>query len=185
MKNSYTRKPCPGCGGSHTYPFRKVDEVCDNCKRLMAEALAHREKVKNIPGSMKIRVGEMYHWNQGYYEGDISGKFGNRSLRDALAIMMVKLIKELSEIDNASPYESHRSPIIMKKLNCIDRRYEENEMRLINKRLFGLLRGLDRLIRFAIRRSYKNGKREGASLIRMLASGQITLDEFERQVEVD
>lgn len=36
-----TTKPCPGC--KEVYRDRKADEVCDSCKRLIQEALKQRE----------------------------------------------------------------------------------------------------------------------------------------------
>lgn len=173
-----TRKPCPGCGRSESYPFRDKDRICNNCKKLINEALEHQEVLKSITGKMKIRVGERYYWNAGYYEGDLS----NSHLQDKLLKIMVKLINESSEKDYADSY-GWQAPKVLKRLSDLNERNEEKEGRLIERRLFGLLRGLDRLIRLALDRSYQNGKREGSSLIRMLASGQITIDEFQKKVE--
>ncbi|GAH30171.1 unnamed protein product, partial [marine sediment metagenome] len=38
---------------------------------LIKEALETRERQRNITGKMQIRVGEAWHWNAGYLEGDL------------------------------------------------------------------------------------------------------------------
>lgn len=179
-----TKKPCPGCGNAE-YPWRKADEVCGDCRKLMGEALEHRKNLKkNKTGTMKIAVGEAYHWNKGYYEGDLSGKrFGEYDLRSMLLKTMIGLIKQLSERSYDDPY-TYKAPKILKGLGLINRDDGgEREARYIGIRLFGLLRGLDRLIRLALKRSYENGKKDGASLIRRLASGDITVEKFQKEVE--
>jgi len=180
-----TKKPCPGCGKAE-YPWRKTDEVCRICRKLIKEALEHRKSLKAMTGKMKIAVGEAYHWNKGYLEGDLSGsyhEFGEYNLKDMLLRIMVKLIKELSEKSYGDPY-TDKASIVLKGLQ-LTYQYDgsEREGRYIDKKLFGLLRGLDRLIRLALKRSYENGKRDGASLIRRLASGDITVEKFQKEVE--
>jgi len=177
-----TKKPCPGCGKAE-HPWRKTDEICNHCKKLINEALEHREILKNTTGKMKIAVGEAYHWNKGYYEGDLDGKrLGDLSLRDMLLKIMVKLIKNLSEKSYNDPY-AFNAPKVLKGLKYINQYDDERQARYIEVKLFGLLRGLDRLIRLALKRSYENGKKEGASLIRRLASGDITVEKFQKEVE--
>lgn len=177
-----TKKPCPGCGKAE-YPWRSIDQVCSDCARLIKEALEHRESLKNITGKMKIAVGEAYYCNKGYYEGDLSGRrFGDFTLGSMLLWIMVKLIKELSEKSYDDPYTFEAS-IILKGLSINQYSGDEREARYIDTRLFGLLRGLDRLIRLSLKRSYENGKEYGASLIRRLASGDITVEKFQKEVE--
>ena len=180
-----TKKPCPGCGKAE-YPWRKTDEICRTCKKLIKEALEHRESLKKMTGKMKIAVGEAYHWNKGYLEGDLKGpyhEFGEYDLRSMLLRLMVKLIKELSEKSYDDPY-TFKAAIVLKGLG-LTYQYDgsESQPRYIEKRVFGLLRGLDRLIRLSLKRSYENGKKEGSSLIRMLASGQTTVEKFQKEVE--
>ena len=143
---------------------------------LIKEALEHRKSLEKMTGKMKILVGEAYHWNQGYYEGDLR----DSHLRNKLLKTMVKLIKKLSE----KHYDSHswKDPKVLRNLKQ-KVTGDERESRYIEKRFFGLLRGLDRLIRLALKRSYENGKKEGSSLIRMLASGQTTVEKFQKEVE--
>ena len=181
-----TRKPCPGCGKSERYLFRNKGEVCGACKNLLNEAKEHRRQLEKSAkiGKMSIKVGQFDHWNEGYYEGDLSGtrnEFGkDRDLRQTLLRLMVRLIKTLSAKYYGQRY-SIRHLIILKALHY-KTRYEENEMRIIDKNLFGLLRGLDKVIRLSIKRSYENGKREGMSLVKMLATGQITIEEFQKEI---
>ena len=171
----FTRKLCPGCGRTEIYPFRETDRVCKNCQRLINEALEHRKTLDNITDRMRIQVGKAYHWNKGYYEGDL-----HRNLKTKLLKIMVKLIKEVSEKNYGVC--AWKDPIILRDLGGKPDG-DEGESRYIGKRLFGLLRGLDRLIRLALRQAHHNGKREGSSLIVMLASGQITLDKFQKSVD--
>lgn len=180
-----TKKPCPGCGNDE-YPH-KIGSICRDCRQLLKEAKENRLRLKAMTGKMKIAVGEAYHWNKGYLEGDLSRsyrEFGEHyDLRAMLLRIMVSLIKELSEKSYDDPH-AFKAPIVLKGLGSIYQ-YDgsENQARYIDRKLFGLLRGLDRLIRLALKRSYENGKEYGASLIKRLAAGDITIEKFQKEVE--
>jgi hypothetical protein len=63
-----TNKPCPGCGYAPDWRrgrgYRYVDEVCNECKRLMQEAKAHREQLaarENGVETVILRGPKSYH----------------------------------------------------------------------------------------------------------------------------
>lgn len=178
-KAPMTAKPCPGCGGLVTFgtfdgqikrePFRRVDEVCDECKDLIAEAKQARER-QQTDRMREIRnlTGPSYEHGASFYERTI-----DKIVHD-LVLATSEAVPEFGSAESSGyvfTREADRPKHFGKPWSY--------GWISINPHVASLFDELDRRVIKALGDEYARGWRDGSRMLQRLATGEITPAQFE------
>lgn len=172
VRNSTVKKPCAGCGETPQYG-REKDKVCDYCERLLEEARKAREKADRQKGAFvalprSIDGYSSSHERARYWEGSsegISAAFG-------------EMLRAL-----AKPCSAPRGAAVSQLFDKPDQSYGANvEVVEMGKDAVKAVRELDKRIRTAIDEALRKGYEDGQNLLATLASGEISMKEFNDSV---
>lgn len=162
---SRTRKPCPGC---HEERDRNSDEVCEDCKKLLQEAIDARAR-KNRRADTEI-VGVPFAAHGFPYIHRIGSDL-NTEVRESFFALAELLGSEITErffgaktsmVDLSEDRFNNSSPHPW---------YLPKGLAAITTRLYAAItRGAEV--------AYEEGKTEGHQLIVGLATGRTSIDEF-------
>lgn len=193
----YTYDPCPGCKREE---HRPKDELCLACRHELERA---RELLKDferkratgaaVPFILRERVS--------YYNlGPSRHGFGDR-LRDAVRVLLARVTTPASDEtprkDPSKPIERRKTwspsgreievdyeewPFFLASDEGISRTYEsagERALVLADPITREAVSELDLAIRETVAEAYKAGKEDGRNILLGLASGDVTIDEFD------
>ncbi len=164
-----TRKPCPAC--KQVSPVRPAADVCSKCKKLITEALARREELKQDKELVPTRLGQAAHWNDTYYYR------GRRDDIDKTARAIYLLAKELT-VKDPEFRADYGEPGILGKVEG----YGESCV-LVDKKIGKLLKELNESIHALVRGAYAEGKDDGRNLLMGLQSGELSMKDFNRRIK--
>jgi hypothetical protein len=168
-----TRKPCPACG--RPMGHRPKDGVCRRCQNLLQRAiLAILEDVTKT-GEVALKVK-----SYGYREGDYSIGMRFDGPRYSLEEWFQKLVLLVSRPaeDVEEEWLTHGRILPSAAGHSSDYR---GPWRLFVPAVAEALEKLDQAIRAALIDASATGRERGANILASLASGEITVDELNRQ----
>jgi len=181
-----TRKPCPACHEVH--PGRAADEVCYECKKLLEDGRKARQaSARNIQYEDRVfvHVPRHRHWFPSFYHGTADR---DDTLRDLMADLIRLVTRE--EVIEHRPASAEYLTGPEFSIHQIDRsqhflpRYAGWEddssapARTASREAVALIRGLYTAIGESRERAYKTGRAHGQNLLLQLASGDLTVKEF-------
>lgn len=173
MNMARTRKPCPGCG--EVVARRGAQEVCWRCRELLAEAMANREllskrvdlAVATICPARGIRL-----------------PFGQIPERECAVLEAAMEALERAAVEGPEVRGVDESGVcesMFRSVEGLGRGYAEERF-LVDRSLLEAFRALQTAFWDAVRAAYRKGRRSGANLLKGLASGEMTVSEFNEQV---
>lgn len=170
-KSSYTRKPCEGCGEED---YREVGRVCRSCETLLNEAREARERQKR----QEEKVCAIWHTRNyalpSYYGKGIDSKISSE-LRDSLYWLVGHLVEPVLQGGwSKDPIRLVRYPN--------SERGDWMQQVLIHPEAALAVQGLDAAIRSVIQSQYERGFQDGNQLAVGLASGAVSMDQFNEAV---
>ena len=95
-RSGRTKKPCPGCG--KVVPYRKVSEVCNECRKDIREGQSHRKS--ELAGQRKkelviVQFPEYEHWLPSLHHA--SPAYGDHKYESHVRTTFLELAKAASE----------------------------------------------------------------------------------------
>jgi hypothetical protein len=176
VKKGLTTKPCHGC---QQEGLRPIDRVCDQCQRLLEEALAAREQQAKEDGHQVYRVPVRFPW---YATGAGYVTQASRAVLDTLRQTFSALVHSVGLPTLGGSFAWGTTP---KLFSVSEYRVEYSSY---DNHLFlkvptaEAIDHLDQAIDVAIRAAYQAGKEDGANLLGQLADGSITVGMFNERV---
>lgn len=166
-----TTKPCPAC--KEVVSYRKADDVCLECQKLISEAREQRERL-NAKGAGKmdaVAIPKAAHWLQTIYYANR----GEYKLQRAFLALAVAI----GEKNSAKQDWNEIQPLIEK---------QDSVNVGSGADLFRFKPGVLKAFRAVYAQviedtyfAYRDGKEAGQNLLRGLASGDMTVKEFNRR----
>jgi len=184
-----TKKPCPGCGEGGW--LRDVTKVCGYCQELLDEARAGRKAILETGNREVVPIPDTNYMCPAYYTGSGSSahpvmKTKEQDDTKELQNAMVELARVVGEIaPHAERNEKHRTMYSQAKgyystkwsaLGGMGRCPIEHY--LVKTEVVDAMTRLDLAIRQIIDRSFYEGRQDGVSIIKNLASGELSINEF-------
>lgn len=170
-KRKMTRKACQGCGRTESYLFRYADEVCNECKSLLREAIENRERIKTQKDKVSIRLGDPYYLNSGFYGCYYDLDSG---IRRELDKSFHSVILSIGEKAHDRLFEREAKRVYSEKSD--DANYL---MLLVTLEQQQNLLNLNAHIRQALESAYTLGVKKGSDMLRGLALGEAGINDFE------
>ena len=179
-----TTKPCPGCGD--VCGGRKADEVCGQCKHDLYEA-----KQQAAYAAARAKLGEStyaipWFWPHiSIHAGGSSGHhLGDKLQKALLAVLLAggQLDARGDDVPGHRTYSGHiHDNSIFPEGDARIRKSEGRRGSIFLKDVLATaIAALDQVIREVIEVVYQAGLEEGQDVIRGLASGEFTVEEFNR-----
>lgn len=178
-----TKTPCPGCG--EVYPNRHPNELCPHCRRQLDETIPMlKTAIKKLSQNRdRVAFGEVYHWNRYYrcpvtrskYHTLMNGDDNSALLRKAL----FDLAEKITVVDGV-----HTDKPLFPLGDPKDNFHMYNA--IIGTMPAGAaqaFRTLVDLLQPIINDAFEAGKEDGASLLLSLASGDISMNDFDKQIK--
>jgi len=181
MHNRRCKAPCPGCREVNQY--RRKEEVCDSCKKLLEQALALREwETRPDPGIEIIQVPEVTHGFPGFYAGRPRGLPSDSERNDPrsrLQVLMAKLILQVSKPLRSDTWTGRQAILTNESKIGRNLRWEGfRDVRSISKVLVPIIRDLYDAIADALIETNEYARREGQNILLSLASGELSVEGF-------
>lgn len=184
-----TRKPCPGCGKTSQH-LRTANTVCYGCRTLIEEAKTRRSEILAIGGIEPVSIPKDNHQCPGYSPPEQRRLKETEQHMDELRDAMVALGRILgwkAPQGNWTPEE--RRLYRHKEFGRYGKwgsPYGEHSKRfLVESEVIDAMVRLDNAIQRGLDHSFYEGKHRGQSLMRGLASGEFTVDDFnERSAKI-
>lgn len=171
---SRTRKPCIGCGEVH--PYRPADKLCHDCARDLQLGQRLRKKIKAGKADVKIYKVAEYGWSHWYPYIHVghSGEAGDEFRRAFdLVVTQSSDPAEIGSIDTEILVPANN-------FTTSDQQYPVS----MKPELAEGLRRLYLAVQSIADEAYKNGKADGCDLLNGLASGEMSVKEFnERSIQ--
>ena len=178
-----TKKPCHGCGSKWLH---EVGTLCESCKDEL-------EKARKILADQFINQSDIkiYHLSEAYYNNprflipSTSMEY-NDGFEDKLRRAFYHLIEILSNRIYGDEYQAiiEEYPALIKtrmRHNQVDgcsswiRRFK------MNKNIRKKLNSLFHLTNGAVNESYKRGFRDGSSILKQLANGDVSIEDYNNE----
>ena len=174
----HTHDPWPCCGTvARQEHGRPKGGICDDCQRLVRLGKATLTR-QDKAGERTCRWAERSHdWAQ--YYGDY--EFTKHDTGEELARAMYELANTLTTpLEQNAPW---RSEGIEKLLDCegSPTRYDEYVLVSVDPAVRDRLNVLDAKLRRALESAHQAGKNEGQSILRQLASGDMSVNDFTKR----
>lgn len=189
-------KPCPGCGATGEY--RLVDQVCNECWRVLKATRKHEEYIaaalKEGRELVVLPHNGSWHWWPRFYQGNSSTSNENRESRDTLGHALAELSTLVGELTTAQDTRQasllthegysiygvgHRgSRDCWQGTTIYDQSDSNGALYLFNPRVAELFRVIYDAIGRSLELTDADGRRAGNNLLMELANGGLTIDEF-------
>ena len=172
-----TWDPWPCCGDEPDQGRPKVG-ICRSCQELIDIGKATRKRQIDAGAETYKWVKEWHLWPR--YYGDYS--FGDYAMGERLERAMFDLVSRLTGPTSQEYIWSDR---FVRLLDChgTHTRYEGAILVSVAKDVRNNLNALDATIREALTSSYAEGKKRGQGILTQLASGEMSMQDFNRQSE--
>lgn len=185
-------KPCPGCGATGEY--RLIDQVCNECRRVLKAARKHEEYVaaalKEGRELVVLPHTGSWHWWPRFYQGKSSTSNENRESRDVLGHALAELSTLVGELTTAQ--DTRQASLLTHDGYSIygvkhsgggdcwqgTSIYDHRALYLFNPRVAELFRVIYDAIGRSLEFTDADGRRAGNNLLMELANGGLTIDEF-------
>lgn len=157
-------KPCPGCGKVKSW--RPAKEVCKDCKNLLARAEWMEEKMSELGDDEIIVVyGKRAHWNEYIFSHSGDGR---------------KLMDIFQRVAMAA---SVPSSVMSPEFSLLGKTEGMGavEYAKMTRLLAEAIRDLRIAIGEALKAEYQAGKKDGHSFVKRLASGDLSINEFDKK----
>jgi hypothetical protein len=165
----YTLDACPGCGDKSS--ARPKNGVCYDCESLLKEARqARADKARDDAPVKTYTLPSRLHWHIRMGMVDASG----HRLLDAFATKWLELVKLLGTLRRAT-YPNRDVPVLFPVGGKDPSNRDVIEMR---PDLAAKINEMDAAMDAAINEVAHAERRMGSSIIASLASGSITVDQF-------
>lgn len=177
MRKGETQKPCPGC---HKPGLRDADSVCYECKKKLEEAEMARKQqeqdsghqIYHVPGADRF---PNYHIPARFLHEDIRGRMR------AISVIMEALVYSIG-LPVLGRYFPSNNLFYYPKGYRVE--YSSRSTYLLFKpETAQAIDQLDTAIQTALEAAYQVGKQDGSRLLMQLADGELTVNEFNKQVE--
>lgn len=173
----YKEKLCPGCNKMKS--FRKADGVCGGCKRKIKDYDRIKTAIDNTPHQIMCTMPSVDYALKYYYKHKTH--ISTKSQMENLHKAMFNLAWELSD---PVPYEDKFNNIPAPCLfETLANERHHRAVRYIDKKVFNLIRELDIAINNYGMLANKEGYQKGSDLLKKLASGEITVHEFDAKTK--
>lgn len=166
-----TNKPCPCCG--ETENKRRVDSVCYECKRLMNDGKKYRQELEKLDKqSDVVKVVIPASWCKPTYYTHHKVESVGEKIGD--------LLKEIASILIRNPdtmhYPSDEELVLFRKNKCDY--FDHNVHGFMDKRVAEKLHALHFKIIAVIEQVENQSVEYGRDLLKQLAQGEISINEF-------
>ncbi len=187
MRGRGTRKPCPGCGQVKSY--RPAAEVCGECRQDLELARAvHGRRLREASGEngkRAFRIAEpgWAHFYPYVYCGQGGGDAGGR-FRDAFDALVTALAEPITWDDLPERIDEDGTEHLDKGIERLvggDRDYEQHEPALLPQAAGLALRELYAAVQAVSAEALENGRGEGRQLLVGLATGRLSVGEFNKK----
>lgn len=176
-RGGWTKKACESCGKEG----RPTGEICADCKLLIEEATAERERQGKLTRHLVRLHNKTPHWNPSYYDGD-----GSSEAKGGVVKAMTALVFAVGEpATGKHPKDSTPGLLPKKALGMggaphtgYDSMYHAYPLRFTNVQV-AAFKALDKAIRNLHISSTKEAFEHGSDLLRRLGEGDLSLTDFE------
>lgn len=158
-------KPCPGCEKTET--SRPAKEVCRHCKNLLKHAAWMEAQMSKLADDeIVVRYGKRANWNEYIYSHSDEGrKLMDIFQRIAMAgsmpsVMFSAEFNLLGETEGAGAAQYAK----------------------MTRPLAEAIRDLRIAVCEALKAEYQAGKKDGHSFVMRLASGDLSINEFDKKI---
>ncbi len=160
-----TRKPCPGCG--EVVPSRKAAEVCWQCKRDLE--LAAKTKQLKPAGKERVLLPTWFALHRGYIVDD---RLGSIDLDKCILEVLRRAGEEVPLARDKYSYvtDSAGEPLIPPQPERSNSGIVSAV--ILGEGTIGAVRDLIRKMEVALDAAYREGLRDGRSIIRRLLKGE-------------
>ena len=175
-KHTHDNWPCCGEPPESDYG-RPKGEICQECRRLIDIGRATLER-ESAAGRKQYEWALRHYWWPEYY-GPFD--FEDEGTRRGLARAMYDLIESV-----IVRIEEHTwGKKVPKLLDCegTRSRYDGTGLVSIDTTVRDRLNELDRRIRSALAETYRCGKTKGQNVLRQLAAGEVSLKDFDEELD--
>jgi len=153
-------KPCPGCGQIGCY--RKSNEVCNDCKlKIKRSEFLEKELTKLTDDEIIVTFGRASHWNKYLHTHSGAG----RNLMD--------IFQRIAESASRESMIKKSDYVLLGKIDSFAEQYS-----VMPKKLADAIKDLRIDVEKAIEEEYKCGKKDGQNLLHQLASGDLSVNDF-------
>ena len=177
MRKGETQKPCPGC---HKPGLRDADSVCYECKKKLEEADVARARQEQDSGYQIYQVPGIerfpnYHIPARFLPDEV------RSRMKTISAAMEVLARSIGLPVLGKYFPSNHLFFYPKGYRV---EYGSRSSYLLFKpETAQAIDQLDTAIQAALEAAYQIGKQDGSHLLMQLADGDITIGDFNKQVE--
>jgi len=173
--------PCPGC--NEVIWKRPVDKVCRRCQKLMEDGRKAREAQAQTE-KVFVMAPDRRWWN--YLRAGSSGFSRIDTPRDRLEFAMHSLLEVLIEpCLDARGYDTHslyRNAFFSIEGHGSHSYWSEQDVpAFVDPKAREAVVALHQAILDSLQQAYRDGVREGSSLLAQLASGDITAEDFNKK----
>lgn len=159
-----SKKPCPGCG--QVKGGRSASKVCRECEVLLERAGWMEEQLAELDeDEIVVSFGKGAHWNQYIYTRSDTGR---------------DLVDIFQRIANAGSRPALTYKAKFNLLGVIDAFGEKCVV--MTEPLAEAIRDLRIAVQDALKLEYEQGKKDGQNLLRQLADGDISINDFNKEL---
>lgn len=159
--NRQCKEPCDGCG--RTDQYRRKDQICYDCKKILEEAWEIAELKQNPKGKVTVYVPQASHWLKYIRHPGTENDPRGPLHRLALSIGEILPAHPQVEIEELEGKDCSRS-------SCYAVTMPADALTALRE----VIASLEECVKAA----YKEGHREGRDLLRSLAKGKTTVKQF-------
>ena len=176
-RSGRTKKPCPGCG--KVVPYRKVSEVCNECRKDIREGQSHRKS--ELAGQRKkelviVQFPEYEHWLPSLHHA--SPAYGDHKYESHVRTTFLELAKAASE-------PASGEHVGEQLVAGTDRRYGADANRTMPSVLHPLLQELYTCLVTSNKNAYENGQTWARQQFDRMVHGQISLKDFAEYMKMN
>ncbi len=178
-KRGTSAKPCPGC---KEMVWHETGGVCYACKRDLDHVIEMNQRVAKLRSdgtAATYRFSTVPHWNPGIYPGpDFKD---HDDYRELLRNLVVAVATEVFPQDTADRDNRQAEELLDAERNPYDN--SARDTLAINPTVANAIRALDKWCRQALPAAYNAGKGHGSKVLMQLASGNLTINDFDKAIE--
>lgn len=179
MRPGETRKACPGCKEDCRYKPRPVDGVCSECRKLL-DRERENEQLKALK---KEGLKPYYFPERGYALPYIRHDKFEHPLQDAFYALAKEIAVPDPDEGRKHHWYSDGVPELVEYLQRDSRSWGGTAM--FRPRVAARFRTLFNAIRDSLEFAYSEGRDDGSNLLRRLASGDVSVVEFDERTGAD
>jgi hypothetical protein len=175
-----TEKPCPGCGQTN---WRRVDEVCRDCKDKIKEATETRAKLKEQTELVRMNV-PYHHLSYSISFHEWGKSFGERAedrLTGAIKNLVELVMSPFGGNDHRYPSSFYGVPELF-PLEPNHGHHDRSGI-TIDSKFIEPFQKLDAAIRDCLRLQYEAGFTNGSNVLKQLVAGELSYKDADKLVE--